>query len=103
MPVPSFFCFLISILLVSLFLMTSPAFADHVFLQPFTNFFPRADICELLSPDLLHQLIKGTFKDHLVDWVERYIMLKYKKRKSKARAILDDIDRRYIQMTFYTN
>ncbi|KAF7288608.1 C2H2-type domain-containing protein [Mycena indigotica] len=36
---------------------------------PFTHDFPRADIHEMLSPDLLHQLIKGTFKDHLVDWV----------------------------------
>ncbi|KAG1838891.1 hypothetical protein F4604DRAFT_1885392 [Suillus subluteus] len=37
-------------------------------LIPFTNDFPRADIHELLSPDILHQIIKGTFKDHLVDW-----------------------------------
>ncbi|KAG1890562.1 uncharacterized protein F5891DRAFT_1131665 [Suillus fuscotomentosus] len=28
---------------------------------PFTNYFPRADIHELLSPDILHQLIKGAF------------------------------------------
>ncbi|KAH9021546.1 hypothetical protein EDB84DRAFT_1589616 [Lactarius hengduanensis] len=33
---------------------------------PFTNDFPRADIYESLSPDLLHQIIKGSFKDHLV-------------------------------------
>ncbi|KAG1793319.1 uncharacterized protein HD556DRAFT_1432311 [Suillus plorans] len=38
-------------------------------LIPFMNDFPRADIHELLSFDLLHQLIKGAFKDHLVDWV----------------------------------
>ncbi|KAG1726712.1 uncharacterized protein EDB91DRAFT_1239616 [Suillus paluster] len=36
---------------------------------PFTNDFPWADIYQLLSFDLLHQLIKGAFKDHLVDWV----------------------------------
>ena len=60
--------------------------------QPFTNDFPRADIHELLSPDLLHQLIKGTFKDHLVTWVEQY--LKACHGKARANVILDDIDRR---------
>ncbi|KAF8806880.1 hypothetical protein BYT27DRAFT_7223998 [Phlegmacium glaucopus] len=39
---------------------------------PFTVHFPRANIHELLSPDLLHQIIKGTFKDHLVTWVIQY-------------------------------
>src|SRR6266852_1649323 len=61
-------------------------------LQPFTNNFPRADIHELLSPDLLHQLIKGTFKDHLVTWVNDYIKAKYSTRE--ANRILDDIDQR---------
>ncbi|KAF8871136.1 hypothetical protein CPB84DRAFT_1754164 [Gymnopilus junonius] len=42
-------------------------------LVPFTKLFLRVDIHELLTPDLLHQVIKGTFKDHLVDWVESYI------------------------------
>ncbi|KAF8815339.1 hypothetical protein BYT27DRAFT_7225445 [Phlegmacium glaucopus] len=37
---------------------------------PFTNDFERANIHELLAPDLLHQLIKGTFQDHLVLWVK---------------------------------
>ncbi|OJT08823.1 hypothetical protein TRAPUB_280, partial [Trametes pubescens] len=38
-------------------------------LMPFTADFPRADIHELLSPDFLHQVTEGTFKDHLVTWV----------------------------------
>ncbi|KAG2090578.1 hypothetical protein BD769DRAFT_1632037 [Suillus cothurnatus] len=61
-------------------------------LVPFTNDFPRADISELLSPDLLHQIIKGTFKDHLVAWVEQYLLQEH--GKTHAKEILDDIDRR---------
>ena len=41
--------------------------------QPFMMRFPRADIHELLTSDLLHQAIKGTYKDHLVQWVEDYL------------------------------
>ncbi|KAI6013170.1 hypothetical protein BKA83DRAFT_4466263 [Pisolithus microcarpus] len=58
---------------------------------PFTNNFPRADIHKLISPDLLHQLIKGIFKDHLVDWVEKYLRITHSKRE--AEQIMDDIDR----------
>ncbi|KAJ7465494.1 hypothetical protein FB451DRAFT_1178975 [Mycena latifolia] len=59
---------------------------------PFTWDFPRADIYELLSPDLLHQVIKGTFTDHLVAWVGEY--LENEHGKSKAKKIMADIDRR---------
>ncbi|TBU25238.1 hypothetical protein BD311DRAFT_780434 [Dichomitus squalens] len=60
---------------------------------PFTYRFPCADIHELLSPDLLHQLIKGTFKDHLVEWVTQYIHLTAE-NEAEAKRIMDDIDRR---------
>jgi Plavaka transposase len=60
---------------------------------PFTRDFPRADIHELISSDLLHQAIKGTFKDHLVDWVGEYLEITYE--KAEAERILDEIDRRY--------
>ncbi|KAI9432304.1 hypothetical protein BJY52DRAFT_1132806 [Lactarius psammicola] len=59
---------------------------------PFTFEFPRADIHEIIAPDILHQVVKGTFKDHLVTWVEDFLVLKY--GKNNANVILDDIDRR---------
>ncbi|KAJ2930592.1 hypothetical protein H1R20_g6506, partial [Candolleomyces eurysporus] len=70
---------------------------------PFTHDFPRADIHEMLTPDLLHQVIKGTFKDHLVTWVGDYLALEHGEKR--AGKILDDIDRRYVTFQahwFYT-
>ncbi|KAJ7238115.1 hypothetical protein B0H12DRAFT_1204309 [Mycena haematopus] len=59
---------------------------------PFTNGFPRADIHEILSSDLLHQVIKGTFKDHLVSWVNEYLHNTHGEKR--ALEIIQDIDRR---------
>ncbi|KAJ7884750.1 hypothetical protein B0H14DRAFT_3128302 [Mycena olivaceomarginata] len=59
---------------------------------PFTNDFPRADIHELLSCDLLHQVIKGTFKDHIVSWVNEYLHNVHGEKR--ALEIIQDIDRR---------
>ncbi|KIK23783.1 hypothetical protein PISMIDRAFT_10595 [Pisolithus microcarpus 441] len=57
---------------------------------PFTSGFPHVDIYKLIAPNILHQIIKGSFKDHLVEWVESY--LKVMHSTAKANAILDDID-----------
>ncbi|KAI6159652.1 hypothetical protein EDD17DRAFT_1778746 [Pisolithus thermaeus] len=76
------------------------SFASHVLWQkygivddilPFTASFPHANIHELIAPDILHQIIKGTFKDHLVSWVETYLKKHY---KNDFAAVLADIDRR---------
>ncbi|KAF8257336.1 hypothetical protein EI94DRAFT_1774510 [Lactarius quietus] len=58
--------------------------------SPFTSEFPQADIHEIIAPDILHQVIKGTFKDHLMLWVELYLV--HMHGKSNMSAILDDID-----------
>jgi hypothetical protein len=62
------------------------------YVQPFTYSFPRADIYHMILPNILHQLIKGCFHDHLIQWVEDYLTLTY--GKATANSILSDIDKR---------
>ncbi|KAH9968467.1 hypothetical protein BJV74DRAFT_909870 [Russula compacta] len=52
--------------------------------------FPRADIHKLLTPDLLHQVIKGTFKDHIVMWVNKFLVEEH--GAAHAHDIIADID-----------
>lgn len=53
------------------------------------NEFPHMDIYELLAFNLLHQIIKGAFKDHFIEWVEQYIKARY---GVDTDSVLDDID-----------
>ncbi|KAG1717847.1 uncharacterized protein EDB91DRAFT_1241042 [Suillus paluster] len=57
------------------------------------------DIYHLIAPDLLHQVIKGAFKDHLMAWVELYIMKTHGKRD--GLHILDDIDHRIVAVASF--
>ncbi|KAH6908107.1 hypothetical protein BKA70DRAFT_1104154 [Coprinopsis sp. MPI-PUGE-AT-0042] len=66
---------------------------------PFTYDFPRADIHQLIAPDLLHQLIKGTFKDHLVTWINDYLRNEY--GENRSLEIIEDIDRRISAVPIY--
>ena len=68
-------------------------------LQPFTADFPRADIYELLSPDLLHQVIKGTFKDHIVMWVNEYLLEAH--GEAQGLEIIADIDHQWVLLPSY--
>ena len=64
--------------------------------QPFTDHFPCTDIHEALSPDLLHQVIKGTLKDHLVEWVLQHI--KQHHSAQEANDLIDELDHWYVFM-----
>jgi hypothetical protein len=70
---------------------------DNFYIQPFTDYFPQADIHELISPDILHQLIKRAFKDHIVTWIHDYIKAQHP--ENQANRILDDIDQQYVCST----
>jgi hypothetical protein len=62
-------------------------------IQPLTHGFLHADIHELLLPDLLHQLIKGTFKDYYVTWVNEYLHVVH--GETQVLEVIQDIDHQY--------
>lgn len=70
--------------------VTSSCLSYH----PFTGDFPCADIHELRSPDILHQVVKGTFKDHLVTWIGSYFANNYPPKD--AKKYMDTIDRWWV-------
>lgn len=72
------------------FIFASLSSLAHKDLLAFHFRIPHADIHELIRPDLLHQLIKGTFKDHVITWINKYLELVH--GKQCASEIIADID-----------
>jgi len=70
-------------------------------LMPFTYAFPFADIHELIAVDVFHQIIKGTFKDHLVTWVEDYIKLAHTAAQRRFwRISIEELQRLHRSLVF---
>ncbi|KAL6300356.1 hypothetical protein BKA93DRAFT_819505 [Sparassis latifolia] len=65
--------------------------------DPFWRELPHCNIFACITPDILHQLHKGVFKDHLVNWATMCVNDKQKDIKNKDQE--EEIDRRFKAMT----
>src|SRR5271168_1672419 len=79
-------------MLIKVFIFMLESSSHYFYLQPFTTDFPHANIHELLPPDLLHQIIKGTFKDHLVTWVVDWM-----ETQPNFKDIITEMDRQCVK------
>ncbi|KAH9856106.1 hypothetical protein C2E23DRAFT_722345, partial [Lenzites betulinus] len=65
--------------------------------EPFWEDLPHADIFSALTPDLLHQLHKGVFKDHLVSWATQAIPDGPNEVDRRFKAMLQHSDLRHFK------
>ncbi|KAJ3846007.1 hypothetical protein EV368DRAFT_53336, partial [Lentinula lateritia] len=61
-------------------------------ITPFWASLPLCNIFHCITPDILHQLHKGVFKDHIVKWSTRAVTGKSKKEREK------EVDTRFQSM-----
>ncbi|KAI0357791.1 hypothetical protein OH77DRAFT_1583444 [Trametes cingulata] len=66
-------------------------------IEPFWDDLPHCDIFTALTPDILHQLHKGVFKDHLVSWSTKAIEDGANEIDRRFKAMLKHSDLRYFK------
>ncbi|KAI9061956.1 hypothetical protein FKP32DRAFT_1574810 [Trametes sanguinea] len=65
--------------------------------EPFWEDLPHANIFSALTPDLLHQLHKGVFKDHLVSWATKAMEGGAQEVDRRFKAMLKHSDLRHFK------
>ncbi|KAJ1299410.1 hypothetical protein OPQ81_002640 [Rhizoctonia solani] len=79
----------------------TPCLFDEQGLKPFGKPFwaelPHCNIFTCLTPDILHQLHKGVFKDHLMNWCLELI------KQTSPENSAEDVDHCYKQMPCHTD